>query len=93
MILPYLELPLAIGYAGQEDKIVVGKFQPSRITAYHEGFNSDIGMFIYQDGQPFQIALSLAQYESKINAYWDILSKQQAKQAANQTIKQRLKIN
>lgn len=84
MMFPYLELPVAIGYAGQEDKIVIGKFQPVKVTHYHEGFY-DIGMFIYIDGQPTQIALSITDYEAKIQAYWDYL-------AIKQNIKQKLKM-
>ncbi len=84
MILPYLELPVAIGYAGQEDKVVKGKFQPSQITHYHEGFY-DVGIFIYIDGQPTQIALSLVEYEQKIQAYWALIS-------SKQNVKQKLGI-
>lgn len=84
MMFPYLELPVAIGYEGQETKVVIGKFQPVKITHYHEGFY-DIGMFIYIDGQATQIALSIADYEAKIQAYWNLL-------ANKQSIKQKLKM-
>mgnify|MGYP001598367194 CR=1 FL=1 len=83
MLLPYLELPVAIGYGeGQEEKIVKGFFQPSQISSYHEGFY-DIGMFIYIDGQPTQIALSLDEYQAKIQAYWNLI-------ATKQNVKQQL---
>lgn len=78
MLLPYLELPLCIGYAGTEDsKIVIGKFQPIKIMAYHEGFMPDVGMFIYHDNQPFQIALTLPEFETKIKAYWELVGNKQ----------------
>lgn len=79
MLLPYLELPLCIGYGnGLEEKVVVGKFQPAKIMAYHEGYYQSVGMFIYHDNQPFQIALTLAEYEAKIKVYWDMLNNQQS---------------
>lgn len=78
MLFPYLELPLCIGYGeGQEEKVVVGKFQPAKIMAYHEGYYQSVGMFIYHDNQPFQIALTLAEYEAKINAYWELVNSKQ----------------
>jgi hypothetical protein len=78
MILPYLELPVCVGYAnGEEGKVVVGKFQPVAITAYHEGYMPDVGMFIYIGEQPFQIALSLDQYEEQIRGYWNIVNRKQ----------------
>ena len=84
MLLPYLELPVAIGYAGQEDKIVKGKFQPMNITSYHEGFY-DVGIFIYIAGPPTQIALSIDEYEAKIKAYWQLVT-------TKQTVKSKLGI-
>lgn len=84
MMLPYLELPVAIAYSGQEGKVVKGFFQPSQITHYHEGFY-DVGMFIYIDGQPTQIALSIDEFLSRIQAYWNML-------ASKQNVKQKLGI-
>lgn len=74
MIPPYLELPVAIGYGdGQESKIVKGKFQPVKISAYHDGYN-DAGCFIYIEGQPIQIALSLELLEFQLKSYWEQLN-------------------
>lgn len=74
MIIPYLELPLCIGYGeGNEEKVVTLKINPNTITAYHEGYYEDVGMFIYIGQQPFQIALTLAQFETRINRYWEIV--------------------
>lgn len=93
MMLPYLELPLCIGYGeGHEEKVVVAKFQPARITAYHEGYYPEVGMFIYQDSQPFQIALTMADYEDKIQAYWNMLANQANAQNEKKSIKQKLGI-
>lgn len=86
MLLPYLELPVAIGYAGQDDKIVKGMFQVVKVSHYHEGFY-DVGMFIYIDGQPVQIALTIAEYEAKILAYWNELAKQTNAQNEKKNIK------
>ena len=78
MMFPYLELPVFVGYANeQEGKVVVGKFQPVAITAYHEGYMPDTGMFIYIGEQPFQIVLSLEQYEEQIRGYWNIVNNKQ----------------
>lgn len=78
MLLPYLELPVCIGYGnGLEEKVVIGKFQPAKIMGYHQGYYEEVGMFIYHDTQPFQIALSLEQFEAKVKAYWDMLGKKQ----------------
>lgn len=84
MLLPYLELPVCIGYAGSDQsKVVIGKFQPAKIMAYHEGFMPEVGMFIYHDNQPFQIALTLPEFEVRMKAYWSLLG-------AKQNIKQKL---
>jgi len=69
MILPYLQLPVAIGYGDGQDKTVIGKVQPVKISSYHEGYN-DAGCFIYIDGQPIQIALSIEQLETQLRSYW-----------------------
>lgn len=81
MKLPYLELPVAIGYAaieGEEpkEKVVIGKFQPIEISHYHEGFY-DVGMFIYINGQATQIALTIQEFEGRIKSYWTLLSAKQ----------------
>lgn len=75
MILPYLELPVCIGYGdGQESKVVKGKFQPVKVSCYHQGYHDEVGMFIYIEGQPIQIALTIEDYEAKIAAYWKYLA-------------------
>lgn len=84
MILPYLELPIYIGYGENEPKVINLKVQPISITSYHEGYN-DAGMFIYVDGQPFQVALTIAEYETKITKYFDLIT-------TKQSIKQKLNI-
>jgi hypothetical protein len=79
MILPYLELPVCIGYGeGTESKVVKGKFQPSRITAYHQGYYDEVGMFIYQDGQLFQINLTIELFEDRLKQYWSMLQGKQS---------------
>lgn len=89
MLLPYLELPVAVGYAGHDDKVVKGFFQPMKITHYHEGF-LEVGIFI--DGQPIQIALSIAQYEDQIQQYWNMLASQENDKNEKKSIKQKLGI-
>jgi hypothetical protein len=84
MILPYLELPVWVGYEGNDGKIVKGKFQPIKITSYHDGYN-EAGMFIYHDGQPFQIALTYDVFEDQMKQYWAALTQKQ-------TVKQKLGI-
>lgn len=91
MMTPYLELPVAIGYAGQHDKIVIGKFQPSQVTHYHEGYHP-VGIFIYIGGAPIQIALSIKEYEAQIVAYWDKIYTEASKQLDKKSIKQKLGI-
>jgi hypothetical protein len=88
---PYLELPVAIGYEGHEDKTVIGKFQPSQITHYHEGFR-DVGIFIYIGGSPIQIALSIKEYEAQIVAYWNKVYTDANKRIEKSSVKQRLGI-
>lgn len=78
MLLPYLELPVCIGYAqSEESKIVVGKFQPSQISAYHEGFMPEVGMFIYVGPNVFQIGLTITEYERRIQEYWKLVTGKQ----------------
>lgn len=70
MIFPYLQLPTCIGYGeGDDEKVVVGKYQPVKISAYHDGFNG-AGIFIYIEGQPIQIALTIEQFEAQLTGYW-----------------------
>ena len=97
MLPPYLELPVCLGYAqpipGQPaEKIVIGKFLPSMITHYHEGFMPEVGMFIYISGNPLQIALTIDVYEAKIKAYWDLLAINANEKTEKQIIKQKLGI-
>jgi len=73
MMLPYLELPIYIGYGEVEAKVVQLKVQPVHITGYHEGYN-DAGMFIYVSGQPFQVVLTVEQYEAKIKSYFELIN-------------------
>jgi hypothetical protein len=88
MLLPYLELPVVIGY-DKEQKTVIGKFQPSQIGSYHQGFD-DASIFIYSHGQPTQINLSLAEYEAKIQAYWNMLAQKTNEQNEKQQVKKKL---
>lgn len=79
MNLPYLILPLCIGYReGTEERVVDGRFIPNLITAYHEGYYPDTGMFIYHDHQPFQIRMSIEDFENVLRGYWDNLGKKQS---------------
>lgn len=78
-MLPFLEVPIAIGN-GDVEKIVTGKIQPINITAYHEGFNPDVGMFVYIGEQPIQLAMSLSIFEQKLIAYWKLVNERKASQ-------------
>lgn len=85
MIFPYLELPVAIGYGeGQEEKIVTGKFQPVKISGYHAGYY-DVGVFIYIEGQPIQVALTVEELEKQLTGYWSMVN-------GKQSIRQKLKM-
>lgn len=83
MQLPFLELPLCIGYAdGFPDKIVTGKFTPSFINSYHHGYMTDepepfVTTFIYHGTQVFQCAISVEELEAKLKTYWAVVEKQQ----------------
>ncbi len=91
MQLPYLILPLCIGYMeGYPDKVVYCRLTPSLITAYHAGYLSDepeplITTFVYHDKQVFQLAISVEDLENALRAYWEQLGKKQS-------IKEKLKI-
>lgn len=91
MQLPYLELPLAIGYGTQPDenhpdKIVTVKLLPAHIAAYHEGYFAEVGTFVYHGPHVFQVAMSVDALEAQLTGYWNMLTKQE------QSIKQKLKI-
>ncbi len=91
MQLPYLELPLAIGYGqsadeNHPDKIVTVKLSPAHITAYHEGYFAEVGTFVYHGTNVFQIALSVEDLEKQLKGYWELIGKKQ------DSVKQKLKI-
>lgn len=96
MNLPYLILPLYIGYIeGWPDKIVDCRITPAQVTAYHAGYLSDepgennlISTFVYHGTQVFQLAMSVEDFENALRGYWDQLGKKQKEP----TIKQRLGI-
>lgn len=96
MNLPYLILPLCIGYSeGFPDKIVDCRITPSLVNAYHEGYlssedgeNKLITTFVYHGTQIFQLAISVDNFEDALRKYWDQLGKKQKEP----TIKQRLGI-
>lgn len=73
-MLPYLEIPIYIGYGEVEPKIVMVKVQPDRIDAYHEGYEPETGSFLYVNGQPLQTTLSVADIENQIKSYWSLIT-------------------
>lgn len=91
MQLPYLILPLCIGYeVGYPDKVVDCRVTPSMISAYHAGYMSDepdpfVTTFVYHGTQIFQLAMSVDELENAIRGYWDQLGRKQ-------DIKSKLKI-
>lgn len=91
MQLPYLILPLCIGYLeGWPDKVVDCRLTPSMISGYHAGYLTDekepfVSTFVYHGTQVFQLAISVDGLENAIRIYWDTLGKKQS-------IKEKLKI-
>lgn len=93
MTLPYLILPLCIGYLeGWPHKVVDARFTPNMISSYHAGYLTDapapdtlVTTFIYHGTQVFQIAMSVEEFENAIRGYWDMVTKKQS-------IKEKLKI-
>lgn len=87
MQLPYLELPLAIGYGSDPeihpDKTVIVKLIPSTITAYHEGYFGAV--FVYANQQVFQLEMTVEDFEKALVAYWKQI-------ATSQSAKDKLKI-
>lgn len=85
MQLPYLILPLCIGYIeGWPDKTVDCRLTPSLINAYHAGYLSDeaepnklVTTFVYHGTQVFQLAISVDDFETALREYWDMLGKKQ----------------
>jgi hypothetical protein len=82
MQLPYLELPLCIGYGVQADentpdKVVTVKLLPQNISAYHEGYYAEVGTFVYYGTHVFQLALSVEELEAKIIGYWNLMQGKQ----------------
>ena len=74
----YLELPLIVGYGQPDTKIVKLKILPGNITAYHEGYEENLATYIYIGEQPFQIALTIDQYENIIQKYWEVMNRKQS---------------
>lgn len=76
MQLPYLELPLAIGYGDDAekypDKTAVVKLIPSTITAYHEGYFGAV--FVYANQQVFQLDMTIEAFEKALVAYYKQLN-------------------
>lgn len=71
MHLPYLELPLAIGYGTDNtypDKVVKVKLIPTTITAYHEGYFGAV--FVYCNQQIFQLDMTIEQFEMALVSYY-----------------------
>lgn len=93
MQLPYLILPLCIGYGeGFPDKVVDCRITPSMVSAYHAGYltyelgeNKFVSTFVYHGTQIFQLAISVEEFENAVRGYWDMLGKKQS-------IKDKLKI-
>lgn len=79
-MLPYLELPVILpAIESIPEKVVPGKFLPMQVVVYHE-IDEDQMMIYLQNGQPFLIGLKVSEYESKIKAYYDLISKPQGKE-------------
>jgi hypothetical protein len=68
MIIPYLELPVAM-LNGKEEIYVKLKVIPVSIIAYLEQ-PGDLTNIYLQNGQSFLIALSITDYEATIQAYF-----------------------
>lgn len=76
--LPFLELPVSLPGLQNEtvnnpDKVVVGKFLPTTIVAYHESYYP--GVIIYlQNGQPFLLSMNVDEYEKAIKQYFKLIN-------------------
>jgi hypothetical protein len=76
-MLPFLKIPIILAGegkvdengAGEEDRLVLARIQPTHISAYHPGFYW--GSFIYlNNGEVLCSKMDCEELEGKIQEYW-----------------------